>query len=169
MHLRLLAIASGLVFAAACTGNLQASPSPGGTYPPNAACRPEDVTLKTTVGTFQLGVGLSLDVEETIPNNMACASPDVTMELEDAGGKPLAGVYGSPMLWGGGGTCETNVSVRCSQDTQLYWSNWCGPDAGPVQFAAVAFGGRLRSASPIQTPPPCTNRQVPSALAGIHA
>ncbi len=163
---RILA-AGALVLVSSCTPSAQVSPSPA-SYSPSAACRPSDVDLKTVVGEFRPGLGLALDVVIAIPNHMACAGPDVTTELEDDLGKPLSGVEGSPLMMAGGGACDTNVSVKCSEDIPLYWSNWCGRN-GPFKIAVVAFAGHLRQSSEIPNPPPCLDSQAMSTLAGIQA
>lgn len=152
-----------MVLVAACSPSSTA-PAPTGA---DVACRQSDVALNVSVGAFDPTRGREVTIRVTFPNNFSCVSPDVNAEVEDARGNRLPGVTGNPTLANSGGTCSTNVSEKCSEQTFLYWSNWCGADPGPYQIAALAFGGRLRVAAPIRTPPPCSNPGAPSKLAGI--
>jgi len=142
---------------------------PGPISAANGTCRPEEVTLTTAVNGSQQSLGMEVTVGVSFPNNMSCESPDVMAELQDARGIPLVGVTGSPMIANGSHSCSTNVSAKCSEETSLYWSNWCGPTVGPYQIVATAFGDRLRSSSWIPASPPCTNHQGPSLLGGVRA
>jgi hypothetical protein len=134
----------------------------------DGTCRQQDVTLTTIVNGPRASLGLEVTVGVSFPNNMSCMSPDVTAELEDSRGISLVGVNGSPLIANSSHTCSTNVSAKCVEETTLYWSNWCGP-SGTYQIVATAFGGHLRSSSPIPAPPPCTNHGAPSLLGGIRA
>ncbi|HYL08035.1 MAG TPA: hypothetical protein VEU76_05770 [Candidatus Udaeobacter sp.] len=148
---------------AACSpsGTSGTATSPGG------ACPQSTVALNPSVGAVDTTLGREVVIRVTFPNNFSCESPDVMAELEDARGNRLPGVTGNPTLANSAHTCSTNVSDKCSEQTFLYWSNWCGTDPGPYQIAALAFGGRLRATALISSPPPCSNPRAPSKLAGV--
>lgn len=131
---------------------------------PGGECLPGDVALNVSVGAFDPTLGREVTIRVTFPNNFSCESPDVMAELEDAHGNRLSGVTGNPILANGAHTCSTNVSEKCSEQTYLHWSNWCGTAPGPYQIAALAFGGRLRAAARIATAPPCVDATAPSTL-----
>lgn len=156
-------VAMMLLFIAGCT--------PSGTAPTAAntdtPCRQSDVTLNTWVGAFEPSLGRELTIRVAYPDDSSCESPEVTAELENAQGARLSGVRGSPVVVTTSGTCSTNAGPKCSEETYLYWSNWCGTEPGPYQIAALAFGGRLKSAALIGTPPPCADPAAPSKLGGV--
>ena len=102
------------------------------------------------------------------PDDSSCESPEVTAELENAQGARLSGVTGSPVVVTTPGTCSTNVGPKCTEETYLYWSNWCGTEPGPYQIAALAFGGHLKSGALIGTPPPCVDPTAPSTLGSLR-
>jgi hypothetical protein len=143
-------------------------PSPSPISAVNGTCQPQDVELSAVVNSEQTGLGVEMTIGISFPNGLSCTSPDVTAELEDALGAPLVGVEGSPLMANRSHSCSTNVSAKCNEETPLYWSNWCGPMVGPFRITATAFGGRVHSSSLIPAPPPCTNRQDPSFLGGLH-
>ena len=158
----LLGLALLLVAACSPSSTSATAASPGG------KCLPSDVALNASVGAFDPALGREVTIRVTFPNNFSCVSPDVNAEVEDARGNRLSAVTGNPTLVNSAGTCSTNVSEKCSEQTFLYWSNWCGTTPGPYQIAALAFGGRLRAAAPIRTPPPCSDPTAPSKLAGVN-
>ncbi len=166
IRLRTLLLVIAEVLAAACT-----PAGPQGSTPSSAAdgtCQIRDVSLRTSAGGMQRGIGIELTIAISFPNNMSCVAPEVKAELEDAHMNRLTGVKGSPVTALGGDSCSTNVSLKCMEETYLYWSNWCGP-GGTFQIAAIAFEGRLRSSAAIVAPPPCTARHAPSQLGGVTA
>ncbi|MEA2668310.1 MAG: hypothetical protein QOJ33_1244 [Chloroflexota bacterium] len=126
-------------------------------------CQQADVDLITSdlgdgqLTTVHLAVGLAY------PGHLSCNSPDVTVELTDATGVPLTGVTGSPTHALGGGSCTT-TSDKCGEGAIFAWSNWCGSSRGKFQAVAIAYGGRLRSSTPIPAPPACTDRAAASSL-----
>ena len=130
-------------------------------------CREADVDLITSdigdgkLTTVQVAVGLAF------PSDPSCNSPDVTVELTDAAGVPLAGVTGSPTNALGGDSCAS-TSAKCGEGAIFTWSNWCRSPRGKFQIVAIAYGGGLRSSTWIPAPPACTDRSSASSLASLE-
>lgn len=157
----LAAVVAALTACAAPSGPVASAPNS------TPACQQSDVSLNTSVNESRLDLGVQLTIRMAFPNNMSCVSPLVTAELEDSHGNQVLGVLGNPTRALGEGSCSTNETTNCEEETFLYWSNWCGT-IGLYQVVATAFSGRLRSATPITSPPTCTNSHATSQLAGIY-